>query len=79
MDISAEGIAFKQEKTNARLLVQMTPDLEELIARVKALPRKIRFHHWASMGSWAMRSRKRSHSVRGNTIKQPWGCFVMVN
>ena len=41
-DISAEGIAFMQEKTNARLLVQMTPDLEELIARVKALPRKIR-------------------------------------
>ena len=41
-DISAEGIAFKQEKTNARLLVQMTPDLEELITRIKALPRKIR-------------------------------------
>ncbi len=41
-DISVEGIAFKQEKTNARLLVQMTPDLEGLIARVKALPRKIR-------------------------------------
>lgn len=41
-DISAEGIAFKQEKTNARLLVQMTPDLEDLIARIKALPRKIR-------------------------------------
>ncbi|RZI32559.1 tyrosine-type recombinase/integrase [Pseudomonas orientalis] len=41
-DISSEGIAFKQEKTNARLLVQMTPDLEELIARAKALPRKIR-------------------------------------
>lgn len=41
-DISPEGIAFKQEKTNARLLVQMTPDLEDLIARAKALPRKIR-------------------------------------
>lgn len=41
-DISAEGIAFKQEKTNARLLVQMTPDLEDLIGRIKALPRKIR-------------------------------------
>jgi integrase len=41
-DISAEGIAFKQEKTNARLLVQMTPDLEDLVARIKALPRKIR-------------------------------------
>lgn len=41
-DISDEGISFKQEKTNAKLLVQMTPDLEDLIARVKALPRKIR-------------------------------------
>jgi len=41
-DISPEGIAFKQEKTNARLLVQMTPDLEDLVARAKALPRKIR-------------------------------------
>ncbi|MFJ2456374.1 tyrosine-type recombinase/integrase [Pseudomonas protegens] len=41
-DISEDGIAFKQEKTNAKLLVQMTPDLEDLIARVKALPRKIR-------------------------------------
>ncbi|EIM15847.1 tyrosine-type recombinase/integrase [Pseudomonas chlororaphis] len=41
-DISAEGIAFTQEKTGARLVVRMTPDLEDLIARVKALPRKIR-------------------------------------
>ncbi|MET1069959.1 MAG: tyrosine-type recombinase/integrase [Pseudomonas prosekii] len=41
-DISADGIAFKQEKTNARLLVQMTQDLEALITRIKALPRKIR-------------------------------------
>lgn len=41
-DISADGIAFRQEKTNARLLVQMTPDLEDLVARIKTLPRKIR-------------------------------------
>lgn len=41
-DISADGIAFKQEKTSAKLIVQMTPDLEALVARVKALPRKIR-------------------------------------
>lgn len=41
-DISADGIAFTQEKTGARLLVQMTPDLEALIAQIKALPRKIR-------------------------------------
>ncbi|WP_341869096.1 tyrosine-type recombinase/integrase [Pseudomonas kitaguniensis] len=41
-DICADRIAFKQEKTNARLLVQMTPDLEDLIARIKALPRKVR-------------------------------------
>jgi len=44
-DISADGIAFKQEKTNARLLVQMTPDLEELIARIKALPEEDPWPH----------------------------------
>ncbi|WP_207815496.1 tyrosine-type recombinase/integrase [Pseudomonas sp. 50_B] len=41
-DITAEGIAFTQEKTGARLVVRMTPDLEDLISRIKALPRKIR-------------------------------------
>ncbi len=40
-DISNEGIAFQQQKTGAKLLVQMTPDLEALVARIKALPRKI--------------------------------------
>lgn len=40
--ISIEGVDFKQKKTSAKLLVQMRPDLEDLVARVKALPRKIR-------------------------------------
>lgn len=41
-DISEEGIAFSQQKTGARLVVRMTPDLEALIKRIKALPRRVR-------------------------------------
>lgn len=41
-DISDEGIYFAQQKTKARLIVRMTPDLQALIARIKALPRKVR-------------------------------------
>lgn len=41
-DISEEGIAFTQEKTGAKLIVQMTPDIQAVIARAKALPRNVR-------------------------------------
>lgn len=41
-DITDEGVAFTQEKTGAKLIVAMTPDLQDVIARAKALPRKIR-------------------------------------
>ncbi|WP_017521215.1 tyrosine-type recombinase/integrase [Pseudomonas nitroreducens] len=41
-DISEEGIAFAQQKTGSKLIVSMTPDLEEVIAKAKALPRKVR-------------------------------------
>lgn len=41
-DISEEGIAFTQEKTGAKLVVQMTPDIQAVIARAKALPRNVR-------------------------------------
>lgn len=41
-DISEEGIAFAQQKTGARLVVRMTPDLDSLIKRIKALPRRVR-------------------------------------
>ncbi|MGI9563827.1 tyrosine-type recombinase/integrase [Pseudomonas fulva] len=41
-DISAKGIAFDQQKTGAKLIVGMTPDLEQLIKRVESLPRKLR-------------------------------------
>ncbi|MDF3933516.1 tyrosine-type recombinase/integrase [Pseudomonas citronellolis] len=41
-DISPEGVAFAQQKTGTKLIVAMTPDLEEVIARAKALPRKVR-------------------------------------
>lgn len=40
--ITAEGIAFHQKKTGARLVVRMNPDLEAAIARAReAHPRKI--------------------------------------
>ncbi len=41
-DISERGIAFEQQKTGAKLVVAMTPDLYELIGRAKAIPRKVR-------------------------------------
>lgn len=41
-DISDEGISFVQQKTGAKLMVRMTPDLEDLIKRAKALPRRVR-------------------------------------
>lgn len=36
-DISDQGIAFEQEKTGAKLVVQMTPDLKAAVERAKAL------------------------------------------
>jgi integrase len=36
-DITAEGIYFHQQKTGAKVLVPSTPELEEVIARAKAL------------------------------------------
>ena len=41
-DISDDGVSFVQEKTGAKLIVAMTPDLRAVIDRAKALPRKIR-------------------------------------
>ena len=40
-DVTPDGIAFKQQKTGARLVVAMSPDLERLIQRINALPRKV--------------------------------------
>jgi len=41
-DISDEGSSFKQQKTDKRLIVALTPDLKDVIARAKALPRSAR-------------------------------------
>lgn len=41
-DISDEGVSFVQEKTGAKLIVAMTPDLQAVIDSAKALPRKVR-------------------------------------
>lgn len=41
-DISDEGILFQQQKTGAKLLVRMTPDIERAIAAAKASKAKSR-------------------------------------
>lgn len=41
-DITADGIEFRQQKTGAKLIVTMTPDIQAAIDRAKALPRKKR-------------------------------------
>lgn len=41
-DISDDGVSFVQEKTGSKLIVAMTPDLQAVIDRAKALPRKMR-------------------------------------
>lgn len=41
-DISEAGIEFRQQKTGAKLIVSMTPDLQDVIGRAMALPRTVR-------------------------------------
>lgn len=41
-DISDEGISFVQQKTGAKLVVNMTSDIDALVRRAKALPRRVR-------------------------------------
>lgn len=41
-DISDEGIEFTQQKTGAKVIVLMTPDIRNVVNRAKALPRKVR-------------------------------------
>lgn len=41
-DISADGISFRQQKTGNKLLVRMTPDIEQTIANAKATKAKSR-------------------------------------
>lgn len=41
-DVSEAGITFQQQKTGAKVLISMTPDLDAVVKRAKALPRPIR-------------------------------------
>lgn len=41
-DITDQGIEFTQQKTGAKLIVMMTPDIKSVIERAKAVPRKVR-------------------------------------
>jgi integrase len=41
-DVTKDGIAFEQQKTGKRLLVAMTPELEQAVGRAKALHSNVR-------------------------------------
>lgn len=41
-DVTDDGIAFQQQKTGSKVMISMTPDLKSVVARAKALPRKVR-------------------------------------
>lgn len=62
-DITEQGIAFRQQKTDKRLIVKMTPDIEDVIARTKALPRSAR-------GLTLFTSRRGCKPVIYATVKQ---------
>lgn len=65
-DISAEGIAFQQQKTGAKLLVRMTPDIEQTIAAAKATKAKSRV---ASLYLFAARAGK---AREYRTVRDKW-------
>lgn len=64
--ISAEGIAFQQQKTGAKLLVRMTPDIEQTIAAAKATKAKSRI---ASLYLFAARAGK---AREYRTVRDKW-------
>ncbi|SEI41997.1 Site-specific recombinase XerD [Azotobacter beijerinckii] len=64
-DITEDGIAFKQQKTDKRLIVKMTPDLADVIARAKALPRSAR-------GLTLFTTKRTCKPVIYETVKQQW-------
>ena len=41
-DISAEGIVFRQQKTGVRMLVMMTPDLQDVIDQARAIHQSLK-------------------------------------
>lgn len=65
-DISADGIAFRQQKTGAKLLVRMTPDIEQTIAAAKATKAKSRV---ASLYLFAARAGK---AREYRTVRDKW-------
>ena len=65
-DISAEGIAFQQQKTGAKLLVRMTPDIEQTIATAKTTKAKSRI---ASLYLFAARAGK---AREYRTVRDKW-------
>ncbi|MCY1296564.1 Tyrosine recombinase XerC [compost metagenome] len=62
-DISDDGIAFKQQKTDKRLIVAMTADIRDVVERAKALPRPAR-------GLTLFTTRRTCKPVIYETVKQ---------
>ncbi|MHC5351652.1 tyrosine-type recombinase/integrase [Metapseudomonas furukawaii] len=62
-DISDDGIAFRQQKTDKRLIVAMTADIQDVVERAKALPRPAR-------GLTLFTTRRTCKPVIYETVKQ---------
>lgn len=70
-DISPEGIYFQQRKTDARLIVQWNPDLEEVVARAKALQGSVR--------TLTLLCNKRRKAPDYSTVKIEWNKAVALS
>lgn len=63
-DITANGIFFRQKKTNTKVLVAMTPDLEAAISRAKSLH--------SSVKGLMLFHRRDGSPLKYNTINYQW-------
>jgi len=64
-DITGDGIFFRQKKTGTRILVKMTPDLSDVIARAKSL-------HSSGKGAALLFHRRDGTLLRYPTINEHW-------
>lgn len=65
-DISDDGIAFQQQKTGNKLLVRMTPDIEQTIEQAKATRAKSR------VGSVYLFSARAGKAREYRTVRDKW-------
>lgn len=71
-DITPEGILFKQQKTGQRLLVVMTPELQQAVDEAKALPRPVR-----GMTLFCTKRGGRKYAYR--TVRDMWDAAVILS